>query len=915
MTSELAVASVKLASLAAEAAAMIAEADPATSTSLVVATGNVPAVEMKAVMAHRRADIIKMSARVQEARTELEAKLAVQLAEASAALAPLAKMVKRLEEGIWTASLYLGRDEEMVTLADGAPAPASEPIVVRQMVLSMDQECAVAASSGGIDAQDIEVFDEWLLADPAHLHQVLPETRGVVVLMPRAAGRDYADPRVQSRMDDANRRSYWLIRNGAKLFRMVTDFNVGDRLVPARDEFTAFFSSRRLNPVTGHYEVVPLEPGSSQWLAAEEGAEARQRHFMRAALILQGLIDRTTVFHPLPSPAVTLLSEESYDAGHVRIVSDAELALGTGREPFRVWLSRLCAQLRPGMRVVGAFDTSEFAVYRYDHRSRLYGNERLSPTAATVPASGVLHRLESRRRDGGLVFLYERTDKRHGYEHGDHGCWGEWPFKQRASCVIYPSDNFILPFDLVDVATMEAYLAARVDRHEYVAMIPLLRAAIAAKSAELDAEAAFRGLLAGEIAKAHGVDVASAAEAVAELVDWWKLANRWHRPLVDPDRQTQAKAIRMISAEFAARRAAATTGATDAAVEAAMVASLRAAHPAVMLVARKRNGSYVALEPQLATPADVDVARQAALPTNVFVKVHSVSATGRNHKVAEWVLPGTSWRRWRVLASTPTWDAWDLSATATTHLSGPEVDEAAASLVATALASKVGPAMVVTYDAAERRFAVWSTPHPPTIDEDHLLTIHPRAIEVTSVTTSWKRTSGAKVALVGSSYAHSSAWHSHDDQGPWAHSQVMWSDPPALAAASSAHARIADVLGRCDHLTSQARAARRSLEDAWKARELARAYERFLEDYADPDLWEGHLKTLRINYPHHSNRSLNLLIDTLVEAGVALGGMSVEQAAVVFADVTSTTPDELLVLADVPTDVADLVFDLSGDAH
>jgi hypothetical protein len=37
----------------------------------------------------------------------------------------------------------------------------------------MDEECAVAAEHGGIDARSIEQFDEWLLADPAHLDQVL----------------------------------------------------------------------------------------------------------------------------------------------------------------------------------------------------------------------------------------------------------------------------------------------------------------------------------------------------------------------------------------------------------------------------------------------------------------------------------------------------------------------------------------------------------------------------------------------------------------------------------------------------------------------------------------------------------------------------------------------------------------------
>src|SRR5665648_239944 len=207
-------------------------------------------------------------------------------------LEPLMAQVQLLNEGIWTINLYLGRDEEIHTLTEGPPAPAGTPIHVRQQVLAMDEETAINAEDGGMDVRSIEQFDQWVTADPAHLHQVLPETRGVVAIMPRRKDRDYGDAWANVKLNEANKQTWWLIRNGANLYRMLTDFQVGARLVPGRNEFTSIFVDR--------WTKEPLQPGTDAWMKAEKAAGQRERHFMRIALILQGLVDRTAVFHPLP---------------------------------------------------------------------------------------------------------------------------------------------------------------------------------------------------------------------------------------------------------------------------------------------------------------------------------------------------------------------------------------------------------------------------------------------------------------------------------------------------------------------------------------------------------------------------------------------------------------------------------------
>lgn len=880
MPDDIAEASAALARLTAEAegiAAGIDESHPGTS---LMPAAHHPTLVKKG-LARKRAELVKRTAAIEAARKELEAHLQAQLAEVRAAVEPLRKMVARLEEGIWTVNLYLGRDEEIVTLADGDPAPAETPITVRQMVLSMDEECRVAAESGGIDFTGIAAFDEWLLADPAHLEQVLPEPRGVVVLVPRRRGRDYGgDPWVSAQRNEANRHSYWLIRNGGRLYRMDTEFDVGDRLIPARDEFTRFFVGRRYNYKAAAYEEAPVDPGSSEWLKAEAGADARQRHYMRIALIMQGLVDRTTVFRPLPGPGISFLSEASYDAGHVRIITDAELSLGTGREPFRDWQRRLCSQLRPGMRIIGAFNTSEWT--NTDEgwdRSRVGHHSRLSPSDASRPSSDQLHTIERRSGDG-FVFLYERADRRYGYEHGDHGRWGDWPYKKRASCAIRPDDTAIVPFDLVTVDEMQAYIEARTERHEYEALLPVLKTAIAAKRAEEEQEAPFRLLLAGELAKWSGVDGEEAAAAVDDLVGWWKLGNRWHRPLVADDPETQAKAIKEIVVEHA-RRLGDTTG---PAAEQAAVERIRALDPDVMFIGRKRRGGYVTYAPQ-EPDSDIFVTRRE----------YNAERSGVSGGEATAWLLARPHKSWRVLWTSPRWERWDLAAGLGQHLTEPE----ALDLAKLAAQSDTRQPMVATLDTRRSKLKLWYPPKTRYLTPDRLLTGGRSDTHIRGRTVRWSRSTGNRPRFDGLSYGNSYSSHTPWDDG-YRQYRILWCDDDIVALAAREATQERDDLAKASRLRDVAHAAEQAIAEQWKARAEQAEYQRFIEDYADPDLWEGHRKTLHIDYPYHRS-GVGYMIARLVETGHQLNGLTVAAALDLYRTID-------VVDVDIPDDILQFTF-------
>ncbi len=280
----------------------------------------------------------------------------------------------------------------------------------------------------------------------------------------------------------------------------------------------------------------------------ERAADQKRRHFMRVLLVLQGLLDRTPALLPLPEGGASFLRLRDQDDGRIVLLNDADDArlLGTGAERFRDYQRRLNAQLRPGMRIIADFRADGFRRLRQDwHRN----HPRISPTSVyEFPAHDVPHLIEG-RRDGGLLIRFARTEKverrnvpvpgRPGYVYRS----ALVEPTRRASCLVFPEDSWVLPFDLVQVHELEAFLASRDERSEsFLSMVPTVRAAIAAKRAEAAEEAPFRELLRQELIRA-GAAEADVDRTMDELVHWWKTSNLWCRPL-NGDREHEARAGR-----------------------------------------------------------------------------------------------------------------------------------------------------------------------------------------------------------------------------------------------------------------------------------------------------------------------------------------------------------------------------------
>lgn len=613
------------------------------------------AAEQRAQLARQQQEVAAkqqaLKSELERRRAEIEAEFRQKAAELEAMMVPMQKQLAQMTEVLWTVNLYLGRDEEVRTLREGAPAPVGTPITLRQKVFVMAEEALVL----GLDYSGINDFTDWLLADPQHLDRVLPELKGCVVLVPTKVESKAQNSWEAAAKDAANRQSHWLIRNGERLHLISVDpaLYVGDRVLPRRREFVDIFDQKLFGLSVGK----PIEPGSERWMQLEELADARRRHYMRIMMVLQGMLDRTTVWQPQPA-GVSFLDLRSQDSGQIVLIQDDEesIQLGDGREPFEQYQKRLNGLLRPGLRVIGS--------WRHQHSySRDDGPGRVRPKFAEGLESNVPYTIED-RRDDGFVIRFARTDKvyrRNVPVPGEPGYVYTGPYptepKQRASYQLYADDDWVLPYDLVTVRELEAYLASREERSKhFLSMVPTIRAALDAKRAEAAEEAPFRVLLRGMLLNA-GTETESVDRALDDLVHWFKLRTTWCKPL-NGDPQHEKRAALQIVEEFRSRQAAI----ADDDLTARMIAAGRSV-PDAICVARNRQGEWHVYAPSADAPRG----------EHVYLDITRIRKNGSLGKTRTWktvaqrsaALLHTVWK-------TVEWDTWNFSANRRHYITGPE---------------------------------------------------------------------------------------------------------------------------------------------------------------------------------------------------------------------------------------------------
>lgn len=501
--------------------------------------------------------------------------------------------IEKIQKVIYTIELYLGIKEQVVLLQEGQRAPAEEPISFRQQVLFMDEEVG-DPEDDGIDFKRIDEFDAWLLKNKNYI-KVIPEKKGVVILRVRRKDKEYSDnPFINSMLNENNKETYILIRNGDRICRIWADIIIHPRLFPQRNEFQEL-----MEIASGR--IKETKEGRSIFESDKKKADDEVFRYRQQMIMMQGMIDRTELFHPLPSDfEIKLSKEETFEKGYVRFIYDDEIALPDGRLSFDQWRSELNSTIHEGSRIIISGKWGDRFVSSKEYFDRVIGWENKRERSFTLPSEGV-YQVEKHVRQELLIVekkikKSEYDPKKEGkeyearttydFEKGKNklivrdeyvtvtmlndngrakqevqdvesliikynpggGVYKRYDYherKNRISFIIEPDDPFILNYDEASLDDVDFYLNSRVNRAEYLWMMPCLYSVKQMRLAEIEFEKDFVKMTVGQLlskATKKGLSEEKIEAIVWDNVKWWKLKNKWKRGIDKDD----TKALRMI---------------------------------------------------------------------------------------------------------------------------------------------------------------------------------------------------------------------------------------------------------------------------------------------------------------------------------------------------------------------------------
>lgn len=337
----------------------------------------------------------------------MKAPLLAMKAEAKA----LEPAIKAIESRIFNVELYAGLVEEVKRIKDGLPADIGEPVHIFQRRAYCDEECLANYETGGMEFKDLKAFDKWLVK-PDNLERLLPHKRCVLAFQVRRKDKERETPVSLSGFIQMMHEQEWdkttflYIRNDQQVFRLNTEIEFGSRLFPDTEVnvlsgtvYARMFAGRidklvsegyYLDIIQRHKDAVAeykrkekelrhkkvpkekwfgeigFDPSGfhdtyEKWtpdtvyyddIAAKVQAEID--HHNRLILVLQGLFDRSPVFHP--HPPYKLWSGDSFQQA-IKLIYDDSRGLVAGDKPdFEAYRARLNETLRKGSITVGQDD-------------------------------------------------------------------------------------------------------------------------------------------------------------------------------------------------------------------------------------------------------------------------------------------------------------------------------------------------------------------------------------------------------------------------------------------------------------------------------------------------------------------------------------------------------------------------------
>ncbi|EEX1005122.1 hypothetical protein D3981_003032 [Escherichia coli] len=260
--------------------------------------------------------------------------------------------VQKIQDGVGSLELYIGKDVEVTTICTGESAPAGIPLLVVQRKLMMDEELAVWAElDEWFDFSNIELFHKSLQKNQGLVDQIFPSERAIVCMATTRRNIDYRDSWTNHARNKQNKVVFLLVRDGQNIHQIYSpvESHLGaHQLFPSTSEQESHF--RGIDGSTIKFEDVSY----SDRLKAHD---MMALHYRRFLILICGLDHRLKLFGQFydSQTSHSFLSKE-FQEEYFRFLHDNDgsglLAAPETRLPLDAYIEQANSTLQSGSRVL-----------------------------------------------------------------------------------------------------------------------------------------------------------------------------------------------------------------------------------------------------------------------------------------------------------------------------------------------------------------------------------------------------------------------------------------------------------------------------------------------------------------------------------------------------------------------------------
>lgn len=446
-----------------------------------------------------------------------KAELEAMISNLNKAMSVLKNELKQKQKVIYILETFLGIHEEVVQIAEGDTAPEGSKLTLFQQKLYMDEEVGIWDDSDGqgIDFQQIEEFDEWI---KKHYKIFAYEPLSIVVWQVRRNEKQYGNLWDNVKFNQWNKTTYFLIRNGSCLYRIWSNVTVDDLLFPTKNEYMNLIAEEKK---WGEERI-------------KEKLQAKHEGYLYGLIAIQGIIERTEILGTrLREQGVNLLKPRSDIDDHIRFIRDAETEhwIGDGKPRWSEFLKNNKTTIKLGSRICLATEKFHFSLSGKEN-----DNWRCSPFHPNyAPQRNNWYLVEAHKNESKNTYFPHGTTILIRYHPGDtvwvrnywnRNPWKECDRKRRVPWFLYASE--VINFDEITIEEADYYMKSRLDRKNYVQMLPTLHWIREIKLKEKKLEEEFIKMIASQLQwDLNDINT----HKIQDAITWWKLKNKWKRAI------------------------------------------------------------------------------------------------------------------------------------------------------------------------------------------------------------------------------------------------------------------------------------------------------------------------------------------------------------------------------------------------